>query len=292
MPLFAERVALGRRLFFDSVLSKDRSVSCASCHRPENGFASPDTLAIGISGRVGKRNSPTLLNRAFGTSFFWDGRAKTLEEQVLLPITTDNEFDFSVAGVLERLAGDESYFHAFRHAFEPSKNSEIPPVTAENLAAALAAFVRTLHHGDTPVDRFQAGTYSALSASARRGLWVFESRGGCWACHSGPNFSDEKFHNTGVGYGEPTRDLGRFDATKKPVDRHRFKTPTLRGLKHTAPYMHNGSQATLEDVVLFYDRGGARFDSGRSSLIRPLHLTDQDVDDLVAFLEALSRPGS
>ncbi len=282
-PLTPLSVALGRKLFFDSILSADHSVSCASCHQPEHGFATPDRRAIGIGGRRGPRNAPTLFNRTYGTSMFWDGRVETLEEQALEPIENGFEFAFSVDGVIERLRSDPEYVRAFETAF-PGESS----VTRMNLGRALASFQRTLLLGDTPVDRFHGGEFAALSDDARQGLWIFESRGGCWRCHSGSNFSDEKFHNTGVAYRSDDPDMGQFMATGIAEHENRFKTPTLRGLTMTAPYMHDGSFATLGEIVKFYNEGGTRNAPGLDERVKPLGLTDVQVGYLVAFLEALS----
>jgi cytochrome c peroxidase len=290
--LTAAKVDLGRRLFFDPLLSADRTVSCATCHQPDHGLASPDPLAIGIAGRVGRRNAPSLFNRAFGQRFFWDGRAESLEAQSLLPIANPDEMGDDLNAILERLAAHPEYPSWFAAAFPAESVAGATAgavVTAERLAAALAAFQRTLLMGDSPVDRFRAASdVSGLSLEARQGLWIFESRGRCWQCHSGENFSDEQFHNTGVGFGVDNRDLGRFEATGAAEDRFRFKTPSLRGVAETAPYMHDGSVRTLEDVVEFYNRGGAEADRELSPLMRPLNLSDEEKRYLVEFLKALS----
>ena len=290
-PRTAARVALGRALFFDARLSRDHTVSCATCHRPENGFASPDRRAIGIRGRRGPRNSPTLFNRAYGTSMFWDGRTTTLEEQALEPIENGFELDFTIEGVIERLREDAELATSFDRAFptEGGAREDVrDAITPEHLAAVLAAFQRTLLLGDSAVDRFHAGDYSALSDEARQGLWIFESRGNCWKCHAGSNFSDERFHNTGVAYRNDQPDMGRFMATGSAADENHFKTPTLRGLALTAPYMHDGSFATLREVVEYYNEGGNRRAPGLDERLEPLGLSEEQVGYLVAFLEALT----
>ena len=287
-PLDTARVELGRRLFFDPILSRDETVSCASCHQPDHGFASPDKRAIGIHGRRGERNSPTLLNRAFGTSMFWDGRLDTLEEQALEPIENGFELGFTIPEAIERLKKHDEYPELFAGAFPTHLREKSDAVTRERLAHALAAFQRVLLLGDSPVDRFHDGEYSALSDDARQGLWIFESRGGCWKCHSGPNFSDEEFHNTGVAYRNDGPDMGRFMATGKAEHESQFKTPTLRGLRFTAPFMHDGSFKDLREVVEFYNEGGTRNAPGLDDEIEPLELTDEQVGFIVAFLEALS----
>ena len=249
-PTTPEKVALGRRLFFDSILSNDGTVSCASCHQPKYAFASPDDLPIGLGGKRGTRNAPTVLNRAFGTSFSWDGRDSSLEQQVLGPLTSESELGGDVPTVLKNLRSDKTYVNEFKAAFADSIGSEDAEklITEETLCFALASFERTLVSGDSPVDRFRASDYEALSQSARQGLWIFESRGGCWKCHSGANFADEEFHNTGVAFGSKDRDTGRFQHTKNEKDKFKFKTPTLRDVEFTAPYMHDGSIKTLKEV--------------------------------------------
>jgi cytochrome c peroxidase len=274
------RVGLGRRLFFDPILSGDGSTSCASCHDPAKSFATDDRLAIGVAGTRGARNSPSLINRLYGTSFFWDGRAASLEEQALKPIGNKIELASSVDEALARLHADRTYVKQFRQAYDGE-------VTAENLAKALAGFQRTLLSGDSPVDRFQAGDVSALTSDERVGLWIFESRGGCWKCHKGQNYTDERHHNTGVSWGREPQDLGRFQVTKEDQDRGRFKTPTLRDIARTGPYMHDGSIATLREVVLFYNRGGGK-NPHQDPRLKPLKLNDKEVDLLVAFLKSLT----
>jgi cytochrome c peroxidase len=279
-PLTEAKVRLGRKLFFDPILSADATVACASCHQPEHGFAGPGRFAVGARSQIGSRNAPTLLNRAYGTAFFWDGRETTLEGQALHPIASPTEMGSSVAQAVERLQAHREYPALFREAFSEG-------VTAGNLAKALASFERVLLTGNSRVDRFRAGDLQALNASERHGLWLYESRGRCWRCHTGPNFTDEDFHNTGVSWGKTPADLGRYTVTKKDPDRGRFKTPTLRGLALTAPYMHDGSLATLEEVVEFYSRGGQK-NVYLDPAIGPLELSKTDVADLVAFLKALS----
>ena len=290
-PLTESRVALGRKLFFDPILSHDGTVSCASCHQPEHGMASPDPKAIGIGGQVGKRNAPSIFNRAYGTVFFWDGRATTMEEQALIPISDKTELGGDVDSIVEVLKASEKYPDLFQEAFgdEGSSTDAKSYVTKENLGKAIAGFQRTLLIGDSLVDQFHGGDYAAISDSARQGLWIFQSSAKCWKCHSGDNFSDETFHNTGVSFDLPGRDVGRFEVTNDEKDRFSFKTPTLRGVANTAPYMHDGSVATLKEVVEFYNRGGAPDDSGLDKELKPLNLTELEVDHLVEFLKALSQ---
>lgn len=273
--------ALGQRLFFDARLSADGSVSCASCHRPERNFADDVAFSRGVHERRTARNTPTLLNRVLGTHFMWDGRAATLEQQVLLPISNPLEMDLALTEALRRLDEDEAYRAEFARVLGGAPE-------ADGLARALAAYVRGLVPGRSPVDRFRAGDFEALDDSARAGLWFYESRGGCWRCHGGPNFSDEDFHNTGVGAQGGQPEPGRAAVTARPEDRGRFKTPTLRGLAATAPYMHDGSLATLEDVVEFYRQGG-RANPGLDPVLAPVEMSPEDARNLVAFLRALSE---
>lgn len=276
-----EKAALGRKLFFEPRLSKDGTVACASCHNPAHGFASKEPRAVGIRGQVGRRNAPSLLNRSLGSAQFWDGRASALEEQALKPIEDPMEMDHSVAAVVEALKKDEAYAAAFRKVFPDG-------VTASNLAKALAAFERTLHHGDSVYDAFIAADVGQMGAEAKHGLWIFESKGLCWKCHNGPNFTDESFHNTGVSWGREPKDLGRYEVTKRQGDQGKFKTPTLRGAALTPPYMHDGSLATLEEVVKFYRQGGGA-NPHLDPALKPLDLSTEEEHDLVAFLKALSE---
>ncbi|MBM4013975.1 MAG: cytochrome-c peroxidase [Planctomycetes bacterium] len=276
------KAQLGRALFFDPILSQDRTVSCASCHDPAQAFASNDVRPLGVGGNRCDRNSPPLFNRAFGTSHFWDGRAATLEQQVLMPIEHPHEMGLPLDEAVARLAADGGYAPRFAATFGA-------PPDKDQLAAALAEFVRRLVVADSPIDRFRAAK-GPLTALERTGLWVFESKGKCWRCHAGPNFSDEKFHNTGVGVQEGRLEPGRFAVTGDPADRGAFKTPTLRMVAKTAPYMHDGSLASLDEVVRFYARGGNANDH-LDPKMQPIEFSEAEIAGLIAFLEALSRAG-
>ena len=282
-PLTIGKIALGERLFFDTVLSSDGIVRCASCHRPDHAFADSAAVSPGAFGRRGKRNAPALVNRAYGRAFFWDGRATTLEEQVLHPIQDSVELGQPLPTLVRRLAADRSYSADFERAFSR-------PISASTIAGALASYVRTLRSGNAPVDRWRDGESSALSNEARRGLSLFTGRANCVACHVGPNFADEDFHNTGIAARTARYavfDSGRARITGNLEDLGAFKTPTLREVARTAPYMHDGSLATLESVVAFYDSGGVA-SNHLDPEIRPLGLTPEQRRDLVAFLEALT----
>lgn len=277
----AERglAALGRRLFFDPLLSLDQSRSCASCHIPEQGFADNQRFSEGIGGKRTLRNTPTLFNRAMGEHFMWLGEASSLEQQALLPIENPLEMGLDLETALERLRASPAYAEAFQAVFSGEP-------TGARLAQALAAFVRRLLVGNSRVDRFRIGDRDVLSQAERGGLWFFESRGGCWRCHSGPNFTDEAFHNTGVGLRDGQPEPGRESVSGAVSDRGAFKTPTLRALSLTAPYMHDGSLGSLEEVVEFYRKGGHP-NAHLDPKIAPLEMTEADVQNLVAFLKAL-----
>ncbi len=277
-PLTPEKAALGRRLFADPILSLDRTRSCAFCHRPEKAFADTTRLSSGVRNRHVSRNAPTLVNRAYGKAFFWDGRAATLEAGVLLPVENPDELALPLAALVARLRAAPRYRALFRRAF-PARE-----ITRSAVGQALASYVRTLRSGDTPADRYVVGDTTALSAAERRGRALFLGRGNCADCHSGPTFSDERFHNTGIATG--TADEGRYAITRDSADRGRFKTPTLREIVRTAPYMHDGSIPTLERVVEFYD-GGGRANPNLDQEIHPLRLSAVDKSDLIAFLRAL-----
>ncbi len=279
-PLTSAKVQLGRKLFFDPILSADNSVSCASCHQPAYGFSSSLARPQGIHGRQTSRRPPTLFNRAYGTAFFWDGRETTLEAQALRPIADPDEMGSQLDDVVRRLRGSKVYQARFAAVFPDG-------VTAANLGKALASFERVLLRGDSGVDRFrERGEVAALTPEERHGLWLYESKAGCWRCHSGANFTDERFHNTGVSWGREPLDLGRYRISGKEPDRGQFKTPTLRGVVLRPPYMHDGSLATLTDVVQFYNRGGGA-NPHRDTALAPLDLTSEEIQALVAFLKAL-----
>jgi len=311
-PVTPEKVALGRRLYFDKRLSKDGTVSCATCHDPAKGFSDGKKVAEGIGGKKGARNSPTVLNAVFYEFQFWDGRAASLEEQAKGPMINAVEMGMdSHDSVVKVIRGIPEYQQAFQEvlAREPS---------IDDVVAAIATFERTVVSGDSAFDRFHAGDKTALSESATRGWELWSGKARCNTCHpfgnATPNFSDNKFHNIGVAaknrdfaglarkaaassnadelaFSADFTELGRFVATKQPKDIGAYKTPGLRDIALSAPYMHDGSEATLLDVVKFYDKGGEPnpyLDGG----IVPLKLTDQEQKDLVAFMESLTGQGA
>ena len=256
-PMTNRKLELGKKLFHDRRLSRTRTVSCASCHDPARAFSDNRPLSVGVLGRVGNRHAPALINRGYGRSFFWDGRAATLEEQVLKPIQDPNEMDLSLDIASSRVG-----------------------LSPRAIAHALASYVRSILSGDSPYDRYIGGDRRALTADQQRGLQIFRNQGNCSTCHTGPTFSDEGFHNTGVAWKDgKLTDQGRANGI--------FKTPTLREVARTAPYMHDGSQATLGAVVDFYNDGG-RTNPFLDSEIRPLRLMDDDKRALIVFLESLS----
>jgi cytochrome c peroxidase len=311
-PVTPEKVALGRQLYFDKRLSLDGTISCASCHDPAQGFADGRRVSDGIGGRKGARNAPTVLNAMFNEFQFWDGRAASLEEQAKGPMTNPVEMGFaSHADLVLGLRATRVYDAEFQKIFGREMN-------IEDVVAAIAAFERTVVSGDSDFDRFMAGDNAALSESAQRGWDLWNGKARCNTCHpfgdATPNFSDNKFHNIGVAAKEldftslarqaaavadPAQlafhpghtELGRYVVTRQPKDIGAFKTPGLRDVALTAPYMHDGSEATLVDVVSFYDRGGEPnpyLDGG----IVPLKLTEQEKKDLVAFMESLTGQGA
>jgi cytochrome c peroxidase len=282
-PLTEEKVSLGRRLFFERKLSADGTINCASCHAPERGFADPRRFSIGFRGRRGARQAPTIINRAFSRAQFWDGRAASLEEQALGPITNPIEMgNPKIEGVIARLERDPEYVAEFRRAFPESER-----ITAQNLARAIASFERTIMSGDSPYDRFIDGDRGALSAPAQRGYRLFIGKANCASCHLSFNFTDEIYHNLGTAFAQPRPDLGRYAVTRLEGHQGAFKTPTLREIASTAPYMNDGTLRTLEEVIDYYDRGGAP-NEWLSAKIKPLGLSAEEKRDLLEFLKSLS----
>jgi len=289
-PPTAETIALGRQLFYDPRLSKDNTVACSTCHNPKLEFTDARRVSLGVGGVTGVRNAPSLLNAAYSPVQFWDGRARTLEEQSadpLIGLTEMNQpHDVSVA----KIRKDAAYRAAFVKAFGPGD------VTITKIEKSLASFERTLLSGDSAFDRYEyGGDKTALSPAAIHGLALFTdpAKGNCVICHSIGNkyalFTDGKFHNTGAGVngeGQFT-DAGRFSQTKEEADTGSFKTPSLRNVALSAPYMHDGSLKTLEDVIDFY-AGGGNSSPELDSLIQPLHLSARDRADLVEFLRSLN----
>ena len=283
-PYSAEKAELGRLLYFDPRLSIDNTVSCASCHDPKHAFTDGRPVSTGIRGQKGGRSAPTVLNRAFSLAQFWDGRAATLEEQAKGPIANPIEMGQTHEGVVAKLQAIPGYRALFRQAFGTED------LTIDHVAKAIATFERTVLSGNSPYDRYKAGDKKALTAEQVRGMDVFINKAKCDQCHEGVNFTTNAYHNLGVGIDKPDPDEGRYAVTKNPADWGAFKTPTLREIAHTAPYMHDGSLKTLEEVVDFYDKGGTA-NKNLDEKIKPLKLTPEEKKALVAFMKSLSGEG-
>jgi cytochrome c peroxidase len=317
-PQTAEKIALGEKLFFDGRLSADGTVACATCHDPRRAFTDGRPTSIGIHGRAGQRNAPTILNALYNKTQFWDGRAKTLEDQAVFPIVNPVEMGQpSLDAAVAAIAGSEEFQGAFRRVFGR-------PPNGPDLLRALASYERAQVSFDSPFDHFIAGETKAIDDAAKRGWELFNTKARCNKCHAltetkrdVTNFTDNDFHNIGIGIlrhnvvalarqAEQRLDsgdmaaidraaiqtdmsaLGRFLITKKQADTASFKTPNLRNVLLTAPYFHDGSQETLWDVIDHYNKGDGLKNPWLDEDIQPLALTERDIDDLVAFLAALT----
>lgn len=276
-PLTLEKIELGKQLYFDPRLSRDNTISCASCHDPKKGWSNGEAFATGVRGQVGGRSAPTIINSAYQDDQFWDGRAHALEGQALGPIQNPIEMDLTLDEAVARLNKVEGYREQFQKVFGTD-------VTSDGIAKAISAFERTVLSGDAPYDRFKAGDKAVLSAEAQRGMKVFFGKGQCSACHTGPNFTDGGYHNLGISINAETPDFGRHVVTKVIGDKGGFKTPTLREIARTAPYMHDGTLKTLEEVVEYYNKGGTPNPQLDESIFA-LKLTDAEKKDLVTFLK-------
>ncbi len=284
-PLTKEKIELGRAIFFDKRMSKDNTIACASCHMAKKGFADGMPVSTGIKGQKGGRSAPVSFNRVYSKAQFWDGRAATLEDQSIGPFTNPIEHGFAnhdeMVAKMKKMPG-------YRKLFQEVFGGEI---TIQDVGRAVASFQRTVLSGNSAVDKYDiGGDQNALSDSAKRGLELFRGKARCTRCHSGFNFTDEKFHNLGIGWDDNKVDLGRYMETKNPEDIGAFKTPTLREISRTAPYMHDGRFKTLEEVVKFYNRGGVK-NPHQDNTIIPLEMTDDEQQDLVAMLKSLNGEG-
>ncbi len=290
-----EKVRLGRWLFNDARLSADGTRSCASCHRSANGFSEPTARSTGVRGLQGTRKAPPILNAAWPIYpvYFWDGRATSLAEQAKGPLANHLEMAMPLDAVVAVVAAQPGYRRAFAEAFGDER------LDIDRVAEALAAYQATRLSGNAPADRFDAGDEAALSPSQRRGRDLFFGRAGCNKCHLGPNYTDSRFHNLGAGWRAPPpgappergfADPGRAAVSGDRRDTGAFKTPTLREVSRRAPYMHDGSLATLRDAVAHYRLGGTP-NPWLSELSKPIPLAADEVDDLVAFLGALDGEG-
>ncbi len=316
-PQTLQKITLGRMFFNDRRFSADHSVSCASCHQKEKAFVDGLSVAKGIKGFTGTRNTPTVINAAFYNTLFLDGRSKSLEEQALGPLLNPLEHGLeNKQKILDVVLNDDNYRRRIQKAFNISEAE----IAVDHVAKAIASFERTLISGNSPFDQyFFARDRTKLSTSAARGLLVFRRKGNCANCHeiswNNALFSDNRFYNIGAGFkriksvlGEfiqaiergvnpdqfpltelQRSELGRFNVTKVIADIGKFKTPILRNVALTAPYMHDGSMQTLEQVVEYYDKGGDK-NSFVDAAIFPLHLTQQEKTDLVAFMKSLTSP--
>jgi cytochrome c peroxidase len=269
---------LGKMLFFDPRLSGKQNLSCASCHNPSFGFEVPVSGAIGATNKPLPRKAPTVLNAAWITTLFWDGRAPNLEMQAVGPITAEAEMDGKLPEIVNRLRDIPEYRASFARVFPKDG------VSQDNLLRAIATYERTIVAGTAPFDRWIEGDDNAISAAAQRGFTLFDGKAGCSACHTGWNFTDNKFHDLGI----PTKDIGR--AALEPDEalaKYAFKTPGLRNLNYRAPFGHAGQFADLDSIVTFYESGGLTRPS-KSPLMRPLNLTPGEHADLIAFLRSLT----
>ncbi|MFT3786212.1 MAG: cytochrome c peroxidase [Tepidisphaeraceae bacterium] len=296
-PYTDAKADLGKQLFFDPRLSSSNGVACVSCHHPDLAWADGKTAAQGHHLQTGSRNSPSLMNAAFRTQLMWDGRAASLEDQVLLPLSNDKEMHADFGDVEKRLNTIPGYKKQFAAVFGDDK-----PITLERVTMAIACFERTIVGGRSRFDQFLKGKPDALTDQELRGLHLFRTAANCINCHSGPTMSDGKFHNLGLTYYKRQyEDLGRYNVTKNPDDIGRFLTPPLRNISRTGPYMHNGF-FNLEGVVAMYNAGGPRVVATseaekadplfpqKDALLKPLKLNAEDRAAIVAFLKALEEP--
>jgi cytochrome c peroxidase len=278
-------VELGRKLFFDPILSRTKKISCASCHKEEFAFSDTSSVSLGVYNRKGVRNTPSAMNMSLQVAFFWDGRATTLEQQALIPLQNPIEMDMPIATAIGRLQNNTSYSAAFQTVFHEAPN-------AANLAKALAAFERTLETGESPFDEWRLNdNEAAVSESAKRGFAIFNSKGRCIQCHFGPDFNDVEFRSIGLYDGKTLRDSGRACVTKKENDLGRFKIGALRNVALTAPYMHNGMFKTLRQVIDYYNDPDKIIPHSinRDTLLNtPMDLTEQEKTDLESFLVSLT----
>jgi cytochrome c peroxidase len=278
---YGPKIDLGKQLYFDTRLSKNNSISCAFCHNPGTGFADPRQFSIGAFGTAGGRQAPTVYNSAFSPFQFWDGRALSLEEQAIGPIHNPVEMAETHEAVVPKIAKIPGYQKQFRAVFGKD-------VSLQSIAEAIAAFERTIVSANSAFDKYVMGDRTAMNASQIHGMELFKGKARCILCHNGPNFTDDDFHNLGVPQeGLLKEDLGRYNVTRREQDKGAFKTPTLRSVAETAPYMHDGVFKTLEDVIEFKSKGGGA-NPRLSHLMKPLELMAEEKADLIAFLQALT----
>jgi cytochrome c peroxidase len=284
--LAATEAQLGEKLFFDPILSRDSTISCASCHRPEHAFADVTPTSKGVFNRMGGRNTPSCMNMTNRNLYFWDGRAETLEEQAMGPIENPVEMDLPLTLAVKRLKANPYYYNSFINVFGKKPSKEL-------LAKAIADYERTLETSKSPFDRYmREDDKTAMSESAKRGLDIFNGKGKCFDCHFGIDFTgNDQFRNLGLYNGKDLNDKGRYDVTGKESDLGKFKVPGLRNIAMTAPYMHNGMHKTLMEVINYYDEPDkfVKNSINRDSLLnKPLGLTEAEKKDLENFLLALT----
>lgn len=279
-PLTYEKISLGKKLFFDPILSRGNNISCMSCHNPLKGWSDADKIAIGDKGQHGIRNTPTILNSAYQYTYFWDGRARSLEEQALKPLLEHAEMNLDPKEAVKKLQKDSVYQEMFQKAFPNEK------ITTQTLAKALAAFERTIVSGESRFDKYIAGDKTQLTHEEIKGFSIFLNKANCIVCHSGFNFSDQSFNNVGID----NSDIGRAKIKKRALWRGAFKTPTLRNISNSAPYFHDGSVETLKDAVSFCAKGDRDKNTRVSSTLIDKHLSENDINKIVKFLNTLSEP--
>ncbi|NRA38223.1 MAG: hypothetical protein HRU15_08795 [Planctomycetes bacterium] len=272
------QIELGKILYFDRRLSKHQTMSCATCHNPDIGFGDGMAFGQGVMGGSEGRNAPHIYNLAWNNIFFWDGRAATLEEQALGPIQAEGEMNMPLEEVVGRIEGVVKYQELFKAAYGDNA------ITSDNIGRAIASFERTVVSDNSAFDRYLAGDDNALSKEAMHGMQLYVGKANCIECHSGPNLTDQSFHNLGM----KSDDIGRMKVVEVEVMNKAFKTPGLRNVALTGPYMHDGSLGSLEDVVKFYNRGGDV--KTQDPLMKPLGLTAEEERALIAFLGALTDP--
>ena len=277
-PLTVEKVALGKNLFFDPRLSRDNTVSCATCHSPDHRWSDGKQIPLGAENVENARRSPTVLNSAWLTTLMWDGRANSLEAQAVLPITTPHEMNYDMAELVERLNAIAGYSPLFEAAFGDAL------ITEQRIAQALASFERTVVSPTSPFDNWVAGDETAISESAKRGFDIFTDKAQCAACHKSWRFTDDSFHDIGLKGSD--RGRGALVPAEVTIMQHAFKTPTLRDLPENGPFMHDGSMSSLEEVIKHYEEGGIK----RASLskeMKPFELSDEERKALIAFIKTL-----
>ncbi|SYZ74463.1 Methylamine utilization protein MauG [Candidatus Zixiibacteriota bacterium] len=279
-PQTSAKILLGKKLYFDTRLSKDNTISCASCHDPAMGWSDAGPTSTGIDNQKGGRRAPPVANSAYNPLQFWDGRAPSLEEQAKGPVENPIEMGNTHDVMVRSLNDIPGYVEEFKAVFGSS------PITVDQVARAIAAYERTIVTTDSPFDRYVRGDNSALTPLEKKGLEIFNGKGHCTACHWGSNFSDGRFHNLGVKPAAGQKpDEGRYAITKNPKDMGAFKTPIVRDAAARPPYMHNGTEKTLEDVMVLYNRGGGDDDDNLDPLMVPLGLSKKEVEALTAFVK-------